>query len=294
MTRQELVANIRRKKSFLCVGLDTDLNKVPQHLLGEDDPIFAFNRAIIDATAPYCIAFKPNLAFYEAYGAKGLMAFEKTVRYIRANHPDQFIIADAKRGDIGNTSKMYARTFFGEYDVDALTVAPYMGEDSVTPFIQPPSISPEGEGIGRNHWVVLLALTSNTGSLDFQLTEDSRGERLFEKVIRKSQEWAEKASPRGGAEGALMYVVGATRGELFQDIRRVAPKAFLLVPGIGAQGGSLDEVCQYGMNADCGLIVNSSRAILYADPSARFAEVAAEKAREVQQQMKKQLDKYGI
>ena len=259
MNRQELVANIQRKQSFLCVGLDTDLKKIPRHLLAEDDPIFAFNKAIIEATAPYCVAYKPNLAFYEAFG--------KTIAYLKENHPDQFIIADAKRGDIGNTSKMYARTFFGEYDVDALTVAPYMGEDSVTPFL---------DGYDGK-WVILLALTSNKGSLDFQLTEDKQGERLFEKVIRKSQEW--------GDDGNMMYVVGATRGELFRDIRRVAPNAFLLVPGIGAQGGSLEEVCRYGMTEDCGLLVNSSRAIIYADATERYADVAAEKAAEVQSQM---------
>ena len=272
MTRQELIDNIRRKQSFLCVGLDTDIEKLPQHLLSEADPIFAFNKAIIDATAPYCVAYKPNLAFYEAAGVKGLMAFEKTVKYLRQNYPDQFIIADAKRGDIGNTSKMYARTFFREYDVDALTVAPYMGEDSVTPFI---------EGYDGK-WVILLALTSNKGSMDFQLTEDKQGERLFEKVIRKSQEW-------GGDEN-MMYVVGATRGELFRDIRRVAPNAFLLVPGVGAQGGSLEEVCRYGMIADCGLLVNSSRAIIYADGTERFALVAAEKAKEMADQMGALLD----
>jgi len=278
MTRQELIANIRRKKSFLCVGLDTDLKKIPEHLLKEDDPIFAFNKAIIDATAPYCVAYKPNLAFYEAFGVKGLMAFERTVKYLKQNYPDQFIIADAKRGDIGNTSQMYARTFFGEYDVDALTVAPYMGEDSVTPFIN--SLTPthsEGEGVKKNHWVILLALTSNKGSFDFQLTEDKQGERLFEKVIRKSQEW--------GNDENMMYVVGATRGEMFKDIRRVAPNAFLLVPGVGAQGGSLEEVCKYGMTEDIGLLVNSSRAIIYADKSENFANIAAEKAKEIAGQM---------
>ncbi|MBQ7571428.1 MAG: orotidine-5'-phosphate decarboxylase [Bacteroidaceae bacterium] len=281
MTRQELIENIRRKRSFLCVGLDTDIKKIPQHLLTEEDPIFAFNKAIVDATAPYCIAYKPNLAFYEAHGVKGLMAFEKTVKYIRENYPDQFIIADAKRGDIGNTSKMYAQTFFGEYDVDALTVAPYMGEDSVTPFISlSPTLSQE-EGDSRNHWVILLALTSNKGSFDFQLTEDKDGERLFEKVIRKSQEW--------GNDENLMYVVGATRGEMFTDIRRVAPRAFLLVPGIGAQGGSLEEVCRYGMTPDCGLIVNSSRAIIYASNGEDFAEAAAREAHKVQQQMAQEI-----
>ena len=277
MTRQELIANIRRKKSFLCVGLDTDLKKIPEHLLQEDDPIFAFNRAIIDATAPYCVAYKPNLAFYEAFGVKGLMAFEKTVKYLKQNFPDQFIIADAKRGDIGNTSQMYARTFFGEYDVDALTVAPYMGEDSVTPFISPLPAPPLGECPKKNHWVILLALTSNKGSFDFQLTEDKDGERLFEKVIRKSQEW--------GNDENMMYVVGATRGEMFRDIRRVAPTAFLLVPGVGAQGGSLEEVCKYGMIEDIGLLVNSSRGIIYADKTENFAQVAAEKAKELAEQM---------
>lgn len=278
MTRTELFENIKKKQSFLCVGLDTDLKKIPEHLLKEEDPIFAFNKAIIDATAPYCVAYKPNLAFYEAFGVKGMIAFEKTVKYLKENYPDQFIIADAKRGDIGNTSKMYARTFFGEYDVDALTVAPYMGEDSVTPFLESltPTLS-EGEGATKNHWVILLALTSNKGSFDFQLTEDKDGERLFEKVIRKSQEW--------GNDENMMYVVGATRGEMFKDIRKVAPKAFLLVPGIGAQGGSLEDVCKYGMIEDCGLLVNSSRAIIYADNTENFAAVAAEKAKEVQAQM---------
>ncbi len=271
MTRQELIDNIRRKRSFLCVGLDTDLRKVPQCVLKEEDPIFAFNRAIIDATAPYCVAYKPNLAFYEAEGVKGLAAFEKTVQYLKERYPDQMIIADAKRGDIGNTSQMYARTFFETYGVDALTVAPYMGEDSVTPFL-----GKEGQ------WVIVLALTSSKGSLDFQLTEDKQGERLFEKVIRKSQQW--------GTPENMMYVVGATRGELFTDIRRVAPESFLLVPGVGAQGGSLEEVCRYGMTGDCGLIVNSSRAIIYADATENFARVAAEKAREVQQQMNEQLN----
>ena len=278
MTRKELFENIKKKKSFLCVGLDTDLKKIPEHLLKEEDPIFTFNKAIIDATAPYCVAYKPNLAFYEAFGVKGMIAFEKTVKYLKENYPDQFIIADAKRGDIGNTSKMYAQTFFGEYDVDALTVAPYMGEDSVTPFLE--SLTPalaKGEGATKNHWVILLALTSNKGSFDFQLTEDKDGERLFEKVIRKSQEW--------GNDENMMYVVGATRGEMFKDIRKVAPKAFLLVPGIGAQGGSLEEVCKYGMIDDCGLIVNSSRAIIYADNTENFATVAADKAKEVQAQM---------
>lgn len=275
MTRKELIASIQRKRSFLCVGLDTDLKKVPAHLLQEEDPVFAFNKAIIDATAPYCVAYKPNLAFYESMGVKGWIAFEKTVAYLRENYPDQFIIADAKRGDIGNTSAMYARTFFEEMDLDAVTVAPYMGEDSVTPFL-----GYEGK------WVILLALTSNKGSHDFQLTEDAQGEKLFEKVLRKSQEWA--------GNDQMMYVVGATQGKAFEDIRRIAPSHFLLVPGIGAQGGSLEEVCKYGMTSECGLIVNSSRAIIYADATERFAQVAGEKAREVQAQMAQELDKYGI
>ena len=275
MIRKELIASIQRKRSFLCVGLDTDLKKVPAHLLQEEDPVFAFNKAIIDATAPYCVAYKPNLAFYESMGVKGWIAFEKTVAYLRENYPDQFVIADAKRGDIGNTSAMYARTFFEEMDLDAVTVAPYMGEDSVTPFL-----GYEGK------WVILLALTSNKGSHDFQLTEDAQGEKLFEKVLRKSQEWA--------GNDQLMYVVGATQGKAFEDIRRIAPHHFLLVPGIGAQGGSLEEVCKYGMTSECGLIVNSSRAIIYADATERFAQVAGEKAREVQAQMAQELDKYGI
>ena len=266
MTRKELIQQIREKQSFLCVGLDTDLKKVPQHLLNEEDPLFAFNKAIIDATAPYCVSYKPNLAFYEAFGVKGLMAFEKTIKYLKQNYPQHFIIADAKRGDIGNTSAMYARTFFEEYDVDSLTVAPYMGEDSVTPFL-----GYDGK------WVILLALTSNKGSHDFQLTADTDGERLFEKVLRQSQKWA--------TDEQMMYVVGATQGQMFEDIRRLAPTHFLLVPGVGAQGGSLQEVCKYGMTADCGLLVNSSRGIIYASQGEDFAEVAAEKARELQQEM---------
>ncbi len=267
MTRE-----IFRKKSFLCVGLDTDLKKIPQHLLGEDDPIFAFNKAIIDATAPYCVAYKPNLAFYEAAGLKGMASFERTVKYLKESYKDHFIIADAKRGDIGNTSAMYARTFFGEYDLDALTVAPYMGEDSVTPFLT-----------YDDKWVILLALTSNKGSHDFQLTEDSNGERLFEKVLRTSQQW--------GNENNMMYVVGATQGEMFKDIRKVAPNHFLLVPGVGAQGGSLQEVCKYGMIDDCGLLVNSSRGIIYASAEKDFATVAGQKAKELQEQMADELTK---
>ena len=270
MNKQELFENIKRKQSFLCVGLDTDIKKIPEHLLKEEDPVFAFNKAIIDATAPYCIAYKPNLAFYESMGVKGWIAFEKTVEYIKKNYPDQFIIADAKRGDIGNTSAMYARTFFEELDIDSVTVAPYMGEDSVTPFL-----TYEGK------WVILLALTSNKGSHDFQLTEDKDGERLFEKVLRKSQAWANDEN--------MMYVVGATQGRMFEDIRRIVPNHFLLVPGIGAQGGSLEEVCRYGMTPQCGLIVNSSRAIIYANKSEAFAQAAKNEAEKVQKQMAEQL-----
>ena len=272
MNRQQLVEQIFTKKSFLCVGLDTDLKKIPRHLLGNDDPISDFNKAIIDATAPYCVAYKPNLAFYEAFGVKGLMSFEKTVKYLKQNYPNHFIIADAKRGDIGNTSAMYARTFFEEYDVDSLTVAPYMGEDSVSPFL-----CYEGK------WVILLALTSNKGSHDFQLTEDGNGQRLFEKVLEKSQEW--------GTPENMMYVVGATQGQMFEDIRQVAPRHFLLVPGVGAQGGSLQEVCKYGITNDCGLLVNSSRGIIYASNGEDFAEVAAQKSQELQQQMATELAK---
>jgi len=275
MNKQQLFENIKNKQSFLCVGLDTDIKKIPPHLLEDKDPIFTFNKAIIDATAKYCVAYKPNLAFYESLGVEGLSAFERTVAYIRENYPDQFIIADAKRGDIGNTSEMYARSFFDHMKVDAVTVAPYMGEDSVKPFL----IYPES-------WVILLALTSNKGSQDFQLTEDSQGERLFEKVLKKSQDWA--------TEEQMMYVVGATQGEMFLDIRKYAPNHFLLVPGVGAQGGSLEEVARYGMNDQCGLLVNSSRAIIYADNTPDYALVAGEAAREIQQEMVLYLFDKGI
>ena len=275
MNRSELVNQIKTKRSFLCVGLDTDLKKIPEHLLKEEDPIFAFNKAIIDATADYCVSYKPNLAFYEAFGVKGLISFEKTIKYLKENYHNHFIVADAKRGDIGNTSAMYARTFFEEYDVESLTVAPYMGEDSVTPFLG-----------YQDKWVILLALTSNKGSHDFQLTEDVNGERLFEKVLRTSQNW-------GNADN-MMYVVGATQGRMFEDIRKIVPNHFLLVPGVGAQGGSLEEVCKYGMNKDCGLLVNSSRGIIYASKGEDFAEQAAKNAKELQQQMDKELEKFGI
>ena len=287
MTREELIQQIKQKQSFLCVGLDTDAKKMPQCVFDLHDPIFEFNKAIIEATAPYCVAYKPNLAFYEAYGVKGMISFENTIKYLKEHHPHHLIIADAKRGDIGNTSQMYARTFFEEYDVDALTVAPYMGEDSVTPFL-----GYEGK------WVILLALTSNKGSQDFQLTPlhtplvgrwgpgNFKGDRLFEKVLKTSKEW--------GTEDNMMYVVGATQGMLFEKIRDIVPHHFLLVPGVGAQGGSLEEVCKYGMTKDCGLLVNSSRGIIYASSDDHYAEIAGNKARELQQQMAEELKKAGI
>lgn len=272
MNREQLIKEIFDKKSFLCVGLDIDLNKIPKHLLDEDDPIFVFNKAIIDATAPYCVSYKPNLAFYECYGIKGMIAFERTINYLKEHYPHHFIIADAKRGDIGNTSCMYAKTFFEEYNLDALTVAPYMGEDSVKPFLE-----------YKDKWVILLALTSNKGSQDFQLFTSKDGQKLFERVLEKSQQW--------GNEDNLMYVVGATQGSMFSDIRKYAPNHFLLVPGVGAQGGSLQEVCKYGMTSDCGLLVNSSRGIIYASQQKDFAEKAAENAKELQQQMAKELER---
>ncbi len=272
MNKEQLIKQIFAKKSFLCVGLDTDIKKIPEHLKESENPIFDFNKAIIDATAPYCVAYKPNLAFYESLGVKGLIAFEQTVEYLKKEYPEHFIIADAKRGDIGNTSKMYARTFFEEYDIDALTVAPYMGEDSVKPFLE-----------YEDKWVILLALTSNKGSNDFQMTEDKNGKRLFEKVLEKSQEW--------GNEDNMMYVVGATQGSMLENIRTHVPHHFLLVPGVGAQGGSLQEVCKYGMNNECGLLVNSSRGIIYASNGKDFAETAATKAKELQEEMAVELEK---
>ena len=278
MTRQQLLEQIQKKRSFLCVGLDTDMKKIPAHLqiLPVQEAIFTFNKEIIDATAPYCIAYKPNLAFYECFGVEGWIAFEKTVAYIREHYPEQFIIADAKRGDIGNTSQLYARSFFEHLDIDAVTVAPYMGEDSVKPFL-----GYDGK------WVICLALTSNKGSQDFQLsTCDGGKERLFEKVLRTAQTWSTPEQ--------MMFVVGATQGKLFEDIRRVAPESFLLVPGIGAQGGSLQEVVQYGMNSQCGLIVNSSRAIIYADGTENYAVVAGQKAAEVAAEMDECLKSKGL
>ena len=267
MTREELFENIKRKKSFLCVGLDTDITKIPEHLFEDEDAMFRFNKAIIDATAPYCVAYKPNLAFYESIGLAGWDVLERTIDYIKTNYPDQFLIADAKRGDIGNTSAMYARTFFGNMDFDTVTVAPYMGEDSVSPFLAYPG-----------KFVTLLALTSNKGAFDFQLMEDKEdGKRLFEKVLETSQKW--------GNEDQLMYVVGATKAQMLSDIRAIVPNHFLLVPGVGAQGGSLQDVAQYGMNSQCGLLVNSSRAIIYADKGENFAQAAGQAAAQVQAEM---------
>ncbi|MHB9142016.1 MAG: orotidine-5'-phosphate decarboxylase, partial [Paludibacter sp.] len=277
MTKQDLFENIQRKKSFLCVGLDTDVSKIPEHLFNlSEDPIFEFNKAIIDATADLCVAYKPNLAFYESLGLEGWEVLERTVDYIREKYPDQFIIADAKRGDIGNTSAMYARTFFGNMDFDSVTVAPYMGEDSVTPFL-----TYEGK------WVTLLALTSNKGAFDFQLMKDAEtGEQLFEKVLRTSLKW--------GTDENMMYVVGATKAEMLTEIRAIVPEHFLLVPGVGAQGGSLEEVAKYGLNSSCGLLVNSSRQIIYASDDIDFAKAARLEAEKVQLEMEKILFDAGL
>lgn len=279
MTKQELFENIQRKKSFLCVGLDTDINKIPEFIFDEsDDPVFEFNKVIIDSTADLCVAYKPNLAFYESLGLAGWDVLDRTVDYIRTNYPDQFIIADAKRGDIGNTSAMYARTFLGNMSFDAVTVAPYMGEDSVTPFLT-----------YDDKWVILLALTSNKGAYDFQLMKDAEtGERLFEKVLKTSQQW--------GTDDNLMYVVGATKAEMLADIRKIVPNHFLLVPGVGAQGGSLEDVAKFGMNNSCGLLVNSSRQIIYAGNDVNFAQAARHEAEKVQIEMEfllKQIDLIG-
>jgi orotidine-5'-phosphate decarboxylase len=277
MTKQQLFENIQRKKSFLCVGLDTDVTKIPEHLFDiSEDPIFDFNKAIIDATADLCVAYKPNLAFYESIGLEGWDILERTVEYIRSNYPDQFIIADAKRGDIGNTSAMYARTFFGNMDFDAVTVAPYMGEDSVTPFLT-----------YEDKWVILLALTSNKGAFDFQFAKDEEtGDRLFEKVLKTSLKWANSDN--------MMYVVGATKAEMLSDIRAIVPDHFLLVPGVGAQGGSLQEVAKYGLNSQCGLLVNSSRQIIYADSTENFDKAAKVEALKMQQEMEVYLKEKGL
>lgn len=270
MNKSELVAQIKKKQSFLCVGLDADINKIPKHLLSEEDPIFAFNKAIIDATAEYTVAYKPNLAFYESLGAKGWESLAKTMDYIPN---DIFTIADAKRGDIGNTSAMYARTFFESYSFDSVTVAPYMGSDSVTPFIG-----------YKGKWVILLALTSNQGAFDFQFSELASGEKLFEKVLSTSKQW--------GDDQNMMYVVGATKADMLSEIRSIIPNHFLLVPGVGAQGGSLEDVAKNGMNSDCGLLVNSSRGVIYASNDENFAQAAAEEAKKMQLEMKHLLSKY--
>jgi len=275
MTSDQLFEQIKSKKSFLCVGLDTDLSKIPQHLLSTDDPIFEFNKAIIDATADLAVAYKPNLAFYEVHGVAGWHSLQKTVRYIREKHKELFIIADAKRGDIATTAKMYAKTFFDSLDCDSITISPYMGKDSVSPFLE-----------YQNKWVIILALTSNESFSDFQMIENRSGKRLFEEVIGKSIRW--------GNIDNTMYVVGATRAELFQDIRKVAPNHFLLVPGVGEQGGSLHNVAKYGMNSKCGLLVNSSRGIIYADKTEKFAEVARHKAHQLQQEMQQILLSSGL
>lgn len=270
MNRSELFEQIQKKSSYLCVGLDTDIKKIPTHLLKEEDPIFEFNKLIIDATADFTVAYKPNIAFYEAHGIAGWQSLQKTIDYIPK---DIFIVADAKRGDIGNTSKMYAKAFFEQMNCDSITVAPYMGEDSVKPFLE-----------FKDKWVILLALTSNAGGKDFQNLGLNKGGELYEEVLRKSQEW--------GTTDQLMYVVGATRAEALINIRQIVPEHFLLVPGVGAQGGNLEEVSKHGMNSSCGLLVNSSRGIIYADNSESFAEVAAIKSKELQQEMSVYLQKY--
>lgn len=266
MTREELIEQIKNKKSFLCVGLDPDISKLPGHLLSEPDPIFSFNKAIVDATHAYCVSYKPNSAFYEAYGIKGMQSLAKTIGYIKTNYPHHFIIADAKRGDIGNTSAMYAKAFFEEMKADAITVAPYMGSDSVKPFLS-----------YEDKWVILLALTSNEGAFDFQTKQLAGDQRLFERVLESSKQW--------GTAGNLMYVIGATKAEWLRDVRKIIPDHFLLIPGVGAQGGSLHEVCKYGLNKDIGLLVNSSRQIIYASAGEDFALKASAEAGRLQSEM---------
>lgn len=271
MTQNQLISEIKKKKSFLCIGLDVDLNKIPAHLLKEEDPIFAFNKAIIDATHHLCVAYKPNTAFYEAYGLKGWKALEKTIHYLNAAYPEIFTIADAKRGDIGNTSSMYAKAFFDDLGFDSVTVAPYMGKDSVEPFLA-----------FEDKHTILLALTSNEGAFDFQ-TKTVDGKQLYKQVLETSKTWKNAQN--------LMYVVGATKAEYLEDIRKIVPNSFLLVPGVGAQGGNLQEVCKYGMNKDIGLLINSSRGIIYGSDKEDFAEIAAHKALELQQEMEAILEK---
>ncbi|TXE10179.1 orotidine-5'-phosphate decarboxylase [Seonamhaeicola algicola] len=272
MTTAQLVSEIKRKKSFLCIGLDVDLNKIPQHLLKENDPIFAFNKAIIDATHHLCVAYKPNTAFYEAYGIKGWQALEKTINYLNKNYPEIFTIADAKRGDIGNTSTMYAKAFFEDLAFDSVTVAPYMGKDSVEPFLT-----------FENKHTILLALTSNQGAFDFQ-TKTVNDKELYKEVLETSKNWTNSEN--------LMYVVGATKAEYLAEIRNIIPNSFLLVPGVGAQGGNLQDVCKYGMSNNVGLLINSSRGIIYASNDVCFANAAAKKAQELQLQMEVELKRY--
>ena len=276
MTSSEIFEQIIEKKSFLCVGLDSDIKKLPKHILRTDDPIFNFNKEIIDATHDMAVAYKPNLAFYESEGVKGWESLEKTVNYIKKNYPNIFIIADAKRGDIGNTSALYARAFFENMDFDAVTVAPYMGEDSVKPFM-----------IYEGKWVILLALTSNKGAFDFQFIENKEdGSKLFENVLKTSKQW--------GHDENMMYVVGATKAEMLKDIRKHIPHHFLLVPGVGAQGGSLKEVVENGMNERCGLLVNASRSIIFADDTEDFATEARKNAKEMQEEMAELLKEYNL
>lgn len=263
MTREALISEIISKQSFLCVGLDTDLEKIPPHLMELDDPIFEFNKAIIDATKDFAVAYKPNIAFYECLGPKGWESLKKTLDYIPKNI---FTIADAKRGDIGNTSRYYAKTFFEYLDFDAVTIAPYMGEDSITPFLE-----------FKDKWVIVLALTSNKGALDFQFFTDMKGEKLYERVLKTTAKWGDPMN--------LMYVVGATRAEGIGAVRKIVPDHFFLVPGVGAQGGSLDDVANFGWNSDCGLLVNSSRGIIYASSGEDFAQHAAREAQKIQQAM---------
>jgi orotidine-5'-phosphate decarboxylase len=265
MTNAEIIAQIKKKKSFLCIGLDVDVTKIPKHLLNTEDPIFEFNKAIIDATHDLCVSYKPNTAFYEAYGIKGWQSLEKTINYINANHPEIFTIADAKRGDIGNTSSIYAKAFFEDLNFDSVTVAPYMGKDSVEPFLA-----------FENKHTIILALTSNEGAFDFQ-TQNVEGRELYKVVLETSKSWKNANN--------LMYVVGATKAEYFSEIRKIVPDSFLLVPGVGAQGGSLAEVCKHGMNENVGLLINSSRGIIYASNGTDFSEKAREEALKLQQEM---------
>lgn len=265
MNRSELIEQIRLKKNFLCVGLDPDMDKLPKHLLDEEDPIYEFNKKIVDATAPYCVSFKPNTAFYEAYGLSGVTSLEKTIKYIKKNHPNHFLIADAKRGDIGNTSTMYAKAFFNRLNADAITVAPYMGSDSVKPFLQ-----------FNGKWAIVLGLTSNEGAIDFQ-QQQINGRDFYLNVIEKCASW--------GNNDNMMFVVGATKAEMFEGIRKIIPHHFLLVPGVGAQGGSLKDVCKYGLNNDVGLLINSSRGIIYASNGKDFAQKAGEEAKKMAAEM---------